>query len=99
MYVAPEIRMYFTDKGHRHPARLIQKMLLLVPKGDEYDDFYKAIATKLYDACYKYSVLDLHNKFWLPMGDQILPQIGELDTPWKQQLIDYWLGKLDYMAA
>jgi hypothetical protein len=95
-YVAPEIRLYLSAKGHRHPARLIQKMLLLVPKEEKYDNFYNLIANILYTACYKEPILDLRENFWSPVGDDILPQIGELDTPWKQQLIDYWLGKLDY---
>jgi hypothetical protein len=98
-YIAPEIRLYFISSKHRHPAKLVQKMLSLVPQEEKYDVLYNLIANKLYDACYKDSILALRENFWLPVGDDILPQIGELDTPWKQQMIDYWLGKLDYTAA
>ena len=97
-YMAPEVQLYIMSKS-RHPARLIRKMLLLVPNDEKYDNFYNSIASTLYNACYENSVLDLHDNFWLPMGDNILPQIGELDEPWKQKLIDYWLGKLDYTSA
>ena len=94
MYMAPEIQLYFISNC-RHPARLIQKMLVLVPKDEKYDNFYNSIATILYNACYKNSILDLDHNFWYQMGDEILPQIGELDEPWKQKMIDYWMVKID----
>ena len=97
-YMAPELRLYIMSNS-RHPGRLIQKMLLLVPKDEKYDKFYNSIATTLYNACCNSRIIEFKDYFWLPMGDDILPQIGELDEPWKQKLIDYWLAKLDYTSA
>ena len=93
-YIELDVQLYIINNC-RDPARLIQKMLLLVPKDEKYDNFYNSMANTLYNACYKNSILDLDDNFWYPMIYDILPQIGELDEPWKQKMIDYWMVKID----
>ena len=87
-YVCPEFLM----SGQRHPGILVKKMLALVPEDERYDGFYTLIADTLFKACDKdSSLLGLPRNFWLPMSELVLPQIGELDAEWKQQMIDLWM--------
>lgn len=98
-YAAPEVYLYFLSKGHRHPGLLVQKMLTYVPQDAEYDEMYNVIATTLHRACCPGSLFKLHEEFWTPMSDIILPQyLGNAEAEWQQQIAEYWCGLKDYEA-
>ena len=89
-YIAPEIYNEIMKK--RDPVKLVKKLVSFIPADSEYDFIYKQIADTLYDAC-THPIVSLQENFWLPMSNKILPKlIEEIDTEWKQQIINCWMN-------
>lgn len=98
-YAAPEVYLYFLGKAHRHPGLLIQKILSCVPEDAENDEMYGVIAYTLHKACCPGSLSRLHQEFWSPMSDLVLPQyLGNAETYWKKEIAEYWCGLKDYQS-
>ncbi len=93
-YLSPELHTLGRD-----PCQVIKKMVECIPEGDNNMDLlYYDMVMAVYRAVSQ-DITFIQKHFWEYMGNRFLPErIGELDTPWKQRMIDYWIGALNVYA-
>ncbi len=89
-YLAPELKEFVG----RNPAKVMKKMLECIPEGKKEDSMYNIFSVLTYNACIS-DITDISDNFWEPISNIYLGQVlDDIDTEWKQKMIDYWMAKL-----
>ena len=88
-FLAPELKEFIG----RNPVKLIKKMVECMPDDDECNTKANQLSTLVYLAVCA-DITKLIENFWEPVSNDLLGQIlGSIDCEWKQNVVDYWIGK------